>query len=255
MTGIDAAKRRFATEAVPAAELEERTMNLALRVAKIPSDLLAFNKKSVHRAFEAMGMRTNIRNGVDLEALMFKAPGAKMLTVRRGPQRGTHAAQRVPPPRPAAAVSGPSVAAQAVSAKSQEEVQIAKPATAPKAAPAASATPAARKVGAPVATATKPSAAPAKNAIATTKAPTTAKAPVATPMKAAPPKTPSVAASPKVAAPVTPQQQAPVVQPASRASATPQSSKVDKNERTEDGGVHVHLHEAVHIHIGTPSKL
>ena len=121
MTGIEAQAKGFATEAVPAVELEERTMNLALRIAKIPSDLLAFNKKSVHRAFEAQGMRTNLRNGVDLEALMFKAPGAKMLTVRRGPQKGVAPGQRVPAPRPMVVPSGPAaVAAQAVSAQSSQ---------------------------------------------------------------------------------------------------------------------------------------
>jgi enoyl-CoA hydratase len=121
MNGIEAVNKHFATLSVPEEELEQATLDLATRIAKIPSDLLSFNKKSVHRAFEAQGMRTNLRNAVDLETLMFKAPGSKMLTARRGPQRGKPIATRLLPPRPHdtldGAVSAQTVGAQTVGAQ------------------------------------------------------------------------------------------------------------------------------------------
>ena len=42
---------------------------MAERVAQIPGDLLALNKRTVHRALEAMGMRTGVRATTELQAL------------------------------------------------------------------------------------------------------------------------------------------------------------------------------------------
>ena len=101
MTGKEAVDKGWATLCVPTGEnVEEATLEFAKRVIKIPSDLLAFNKRSVHRAFEAQGMRDNLRNNVDLETLMFHAPGAKILTARRAARKGGKA-----PPRPKAAAA------------------------------------------------------------------------------------------------------------------------------------------------------
>eukprot|EP00510_Aplanochytrium_minuta_P008435 CAMPEP_0184045040 /NCGR_PEP_ID=MMETSP0956-20121227/655_1 /TAXON_ID=627963 /ORGANISM="Aplanochytrium sp, Strain PBS07" /LENGTH=312 /DNA_ID=CAMNT_0026336219 /DNA_START=137 /DNA_END=1075 /DNA_ORIENTATION=- len=71
MTGAEAAKCGWATKVVADDELEATVLEMAKRVAKIPSDLLAFNKRSVHRAMEAKGMRTHLRTGTDLQALSF----------------------------------------------------------------------------------------------------------------------------------------------------------------------------------------
>ena len=46
-------------------------LDIAQRIAKIPPDLLALNKRVVHRAMEAMGMRAAIRAGTDMQALGF----------------------------------------------------------------------------------------------------------------------------------------------------------------------------------------
>ena len=71
MSGTEAARLGWCNRAFPAAELEARTLAVARRVAAIPSDLLQFNKRSVHRAMEVMGMRTALRYGTDLQALSF----------------------------------------------------------------------------------------------------------------------------------------------------------------------------------------
>jgi len=67
--GLRAAEIGFANRAFPAAELESRVLEIASRIAKIPSDLQQLNKRSVHRAMEIMGVRTALRAGSELQAL------------------------------------------------------------------------------------------------------------------------------------------------------------------------------------------
>ena len=44
-------------------------LEIAARVAKIPSDLQQLNKRSVHRAMDVMGLRAALRAGSELQAL------------------------------------------------------------------------------------------------------------------------------------------------------------------------------------------
>ena len=46
-------------------------LELAERIAKIPTDLQQLNKRSVHRAMDVMGMRTALRAGTEIQALGF----------------------------------------------------------------------------------------------------------------------------------------------------------------------------------------
>ena len=71
VSGEEAARIGFATRAFPAAELEKRVVEIAARVAKIPTDLQQLNKRSVHRAMEIMGMRTALRAGTEIQTLGF----------------------------------------------------------------------------------------------------------------------------------------------------------------------------------------
>lgn len=71
ITGVEAAQEGFANRAYPAAELEAKVLAIADRVAKVPPDLQQINKRSVHRAMEAMGMRDGLRAGTELQALAF----------------------------------------------------------------------------------------------------------------------------------------------------------------------------------------
>jgi enoyl-CoA hydratase/carnithine racemase len=71
MSGAESVQAGFANRSFPAAELDQRVLEIAARVAKIPPDLLALNKRAVHRAMEAMGIRTGIRATTELQALGF----------------------------------------------------------------------------------------------------------------------------------------------------------------------------------------
>ncbi|MCU1360851.1 MAG: putative enoyl-CoA hydratase, partial [Ilumatobacteraceae bacterium] len=46
-------------------------LEIAVRIAKVPPDLQALNKRVVHRAMEAMGMRDGMRATADINALGF----------------------------------------------------------------------------------------------------------------------------------------------------------------------------------------
>ena len=71
LSGTEAVEEGFANRAYPAAELETKVLAIADRVAKVPPDLQQINKRSVHRAMEAMGMRDGLRAGTELQALAF----------------------------------------------------------------------------------------------------------------------------------------------------------------------------------------
>lgn len=71
MTGVEAVEAGFANRAFPADALDDEVLAIAARVAKVPADLQAINKRVVHRAMEAMGMRDGMRATADLNALGF----------------------------------------------------------------------------------------------------------------------------------------------------------------------------------------
>lgn len=69
MSGAEAVDCGFANRAFPEAELEERVLAIAERVAKTPSDLQQINKRAVHRQMDAMGIRAGIRAGTEMQQL------------------------------------------------------------------------------------------------------------------------------------------------------------------------------------------
>jgi enoyl-CoA hydratase len=71
MTGLQAAERGFANRAYPADQLEAGVLGVAERIANVPPDLLALNKRAAHRAMEAMGIRDGMRATADIQALGF----------------------------------------------------------------------------------------------------------------------------------------------------------------------------------------
>ncbi len=71
MNGDEAVAAGFANRAFPADQLDDRVLEIALRVAKVAPDLQALNKRVVHRAMEAMGMRDGMRATADINALGF----------------------------------------------------------------------------------------------------------------------------------------------------------------------------------------
>jgi enoyl-CoA hydratase len=74
MSGSDAVAAGMANRAFPAGELDDAVLAVAERVAKIPIELLALNKRAAHRAMEAMGIRTGIRATAEIQALGFHQP-------------------------------------------------------------------------------------------------------------------------------------------------------------------------------------
>ena len=71
MSGTDAVAAGFANRAFPADRLDDEVLAIAARVAKVPPDLQALNKRVVHRAMEIMGMRDAMRATADINAMGF----------------------------------------------------------------------------------------------------------------------------------------------------------------------------------------
>lgn len=77
LSGREAAERGWANRAWPADQLEAEVLAVAGRVAKLPTELAAINKRSVHRAMEIMGLRAAVRAGTELQALAFQTADSK----------------------------------------------------------------------------------------------------------------------------------------------------------------------------------
>jgi enoyl-CoA hydratase len=71
MTGDEAVESGFANRAFDAADLDNKVLEIAIRVARVEPDLQALNKRVVHRGMEAMGMRDGMRATADINALGF----------------------------------------------------------------------------------------------------------------------------------------------------------------------------------------
>ena len=69
MSGVEAVRLGWANSAFPVDELDDRVVEVASRIAKLPPDIVQINKRVVHRQMEVMGMRTGIRVGTELCAL------------------------------------------------------------------------------------------------------------------------------------------------------------------------------------------
>jgi enoyl-CoA hydratase len=69
MSGLEAVQMGWANAAFPVDELDERVLQVASRIAKLPPDIVQINKRVVHRQMEVMGLRTGIRIGTELCAL------------------------------------------------------------------------------------------------------------------------------------------------------------------------------------------
>ncbi len=68
-SAADAVAVGFANRAYPADELDEKVLEMAMAVAKVPSDLQQINKRSVHRSFDVWGARAAMRAGQEFQAL------------------------------------------------------------------------------------------------------------------------------------------------------------------------------------------
>lgn len=71
ISGIEAVEYGFANRAYPAEGLDAAVIEIAERIAQVPTDLQQMNKRAVHRQLELMGMRAAIRSGTEIQALAF----------------------------------------------------------------------------------------------------------------------------------------------------------------------------------------
>ena len=77
ISGIEAAEQGFANRAYSGDTLEAEVLEIAERIAKVPSDLQQMNKRAVHRQMELMGVRAAIRSGTEIQALAFHTESTK----------------------------------------------------------------------------------------------------------------------------------------------------------------------------------
>jgi len=77
MSGTEAARHGWATEAVPASDLDATVLALAARVALTAPDILALSKRSVHMCAEQQGIRQALRWGGDLQQLSMQTEASK----------------------------------------------------------------------------------------------------------------------------------------------------------------------------------
>ena len=73
----EAVRVGYANRMFPADELDERVLDIAERIAGVPHELLALNKRWVYRAMDAMGARTAIRAAPDLGGLARHVPAIR----------------------------------------------------------------------------------------------------------------------------------------------------------------------------------
>ena len=69
LNGEEAVSYGWATRSFPTEQLEAKTLEMAQRIATIPADILALNKRAVHRQMEVMGLRNGLRQGTEICAL------------------------------------------------------------------------------------------------------------------------------------------------------------------------------------------
>lgn len=86
MSGLDAVECGFANRAFPEADLETAVLDIASRVAQVPTDLQQINKRAVHRQMDAMGIRAGIRAGTEMQQLatFTASTQAHMAELRKG---------------------------------------------------------------------------------------------------------------------------------------------------------------------------
>jgi enoyl-CoA hydratase len=69
ISGDEAVQLGWANRAFPAEDLDDEVVAVAQRIAQLPPDIVALNKRTVHRAMDIMGIRQSIRSGTELCSL------------------------------------------------------------------------------------------------------------------------------------------------------------------------------------------
>ena len=69
ITGKEAVAKGFANKSFSEELISSEVEKIVSKIAKVPSDIQAINKRAIHRQMEIMGMRDGIRAGTELQAL------------------------------------------------------------------------------------------------------------------------------------------------------------------------------------------
>lgn len=69
VSGTESVQIGWANKAFPAAELDDKVLAVATRIAAVAPDLTQLNKRGVHRQMDVLGTRAAIRSGSELQAL------------------------------------------------------------------------------------------------------------------------------------------------------------------------------------------
>ena len=77
ISGREAVDCGFANRAHPAEALEAAVLDVAVKIARVPTDVQQFNKRAVHRQMELMGFRAAVRAGTELQALAMLGDSAR----------------------------------------------------------------------------------------------------------------------------------------------------------------------------------
>lgn len=70
MNGPEAVACGWASRWFPDEALETEVLKMATKIARVPVDIQQVNKRSMHRGMEVMGIRTALRYGTELQALV-----------------------------------------------------------------------------------------------------------------------------------------------------------------------------------------
>lgn len=79
ISGTKAAEWGWATEAVPADELDGYVRDLARSIARTPGNLLRLKKEAINRAAELSGLLTYARTGAETDALLHFTPEVRQV--------------------------------------------------------------------------------------------------------------------------------------------------------------------------------
>lgn len=77
ISGIEAEQLGFANRSFEEKELSKEVLKIAQKIAQVPADIQAINKRSIHRQMEIMGLRNGIRAGTELQALAMHSRSTK----------------------------------------------------------------------------------------------------------------------------------------------------------------------------------
>lgn len=77
LTGVEAASYGFANRAVPADDLADHVLAMAMRMARIPSDLLRVKKEAINNVFDSLGFTTTMRASAAWATLAHGSRGAE----------------------------------------------------------------------------------------------------------------------------------------------------------------------------------